>query len=317
MNFSTHSDRGTAYFFLSLTTAIWGSLYVVTRIVLETVPPVTLLLFRYIIASLALYAFTRTGGKSMRIKPEDRKYFLFIGAVGYFISVGAQVIGTKYAGAAVASLINSMNPVFITLFAVIILREKLTLHKVLAALATLAGAYVILGGAREVGAIWGIAFSLASVLLWSLASVYVRRITQTYDPIIVTKYAIFVATLCSLPASGIELSITTHGELFSLKNILCFLYLGIICTALPYFLWNKSLSLIEASTCSLFYPIQPLVSVLLGIAILNETVDYRFWIGALLIVGGIMYAILSESRGALRREVEEQKAIRNQNKRNE
>jgi drug/metabolite transporter (DMT)-like permease len=304
INFSSHGARGTAYFFLSLTTAIWGSLYVVTRIVLETVPPVTLLFFRYFLASLAFLTLT-SSGKNVRIKREDLKYFLFIGAVGYFVSVGAQVVGTKYAGASVASLINSMNPVFITLFAVILLREKLTLHKVIATLATLAGAYVILGGAREVGAVWGIAFSLASVLLWSLSSVYVRRITQTYDPIIVTKYAIFIATLCSLPAAGIELAVTPHGELLSLKNILCFLYLGIICTALPYFLWNKSLSLIEASTCSLFYPIQPLVSVLLGIPVLGEKVDYRFGIGALLIIAGILYAILSERKSAQVRGVKE------------
>jgi drug/metabolite transporter (DMT)-like permease len=286
-----------AYLFLSLTTAIWGSLYVVTRIALETVPPITLLFFRYVIASPALFALTRLGGRSMRVNPEDRKYFLLIGSVGYFVCVGAQIFGTKYAGASVASLINAMNPVFITLFAVIILKEKLTPSKVFATLATLAGAYVILGGAKVVGTVWGIAFSLASVLLWSLTAVYVRRITRTYDPIVVTAYAIFMATLCSLPAAGIELAFTPHGELLSVKNILCFFYLGLICTALPNLLWNKSLSLVEASTCSLFYPIQPLTAVLLGIAILGEKVVLRFGIGALLIVGGILYAMLSERKG--------------------
>jgi drug/metabolite transporter (DMT)-like permease len=298
MKSSFYGDRHTAYLFLSLTTAIWGSLYVVTRIALETVPPITLLFFRYVIASPALFALTRLGGRSMRVKPEDWKYFLLIGAVGYFVGVGAQVFGTKYAGASVASLINAMNPVFITLFAVIILKEKLTPSKVFATLATLAGAYVILGGAKVVGTVWGIAFSLASVLLWSLTAVYVRRITRTYDPIVVTAYAIFMATLCSLPAAGIELALTPHGELLSAKNILCLFYLGLICTALPNLLWNKSLSLVEASTCSLFYPIQPLTAVLLGIAILGEKVDLRFGIGALLIVGGILYAMLSERKGS-------------------
>ena len=296
MRSSSHEHRRKAYFFLILTTSIWGSLYVVTRIALETVPPITLLFFRYVIASVALYALARHSGKIVRIKPEHRGTIAFIGAVAYFLSVGAQILGTKYAGPSVAALINAMNPVFITLFAVFLLKEKLTFSKVFALLTTLAGAYIILGGAKAVGTVIGGLFSIFSVVLWSISAIFVRRITQHYDAITVTAYAVFVATLCTLPAASIELALVPHSGIFSFTNILCFLYLGVICTGLASILWNKSLSLVEASTCSLFYPIQPLVSVLLGIAILEEKIGLRFIIGALLIVGGILYATLAEKR---------------------
>jgi drug/metabolite transporter (DMT)-like permease len=296
MRSSSHEHRRKAYLFLILTTSIWGSLYVVTRIALETVPPITLLFFRYVTASVALYALACHGGKLVRIKPEHRGTIVFIGAVAYFLSVGAQILGTKYAGPSVAALINAMNPVFITLFAVILLKEKLTFSKVFALFTTLAGAYIILGGAKNVGTVIGIAFSLFSVLLWSISAIFVRRITQHYDAITVTAYAIFVATLCSLPVASIELALVPHNGIFSFTNVFCFLYLGVICTGLASILWNKSLSLVEASTCSLFYPIQPLVSVLLGITVLGEKMSLRFMIGALLIVGGILYATLAEKR---------------------
>ncbi len=294
MTITTAEHRYKAYLFLILTTSIWGSLYVVTRIALETVPPITLLFFRYVIASCALYALVHKGEMRAQIKPEHRGTILFIGAVAYFLSVGAQILGTKYAGPSVAALINAMNPVFITLFAVFLLKEKLTFNKVFALLTTLAGAYIILGGAKAVGTVIGGLFSIFSVLLWSLSAIFVRRVTQHYDAITVTAYAIFVATLCALPAAGIELALVPHSGIFSLTNILCCLYLGIICTGLASILWNKSLSLVEASTCSLFYPIQPLVSVLLGVAILGEQMSLRFILGALLIIGGILYATLTE-----------------------
>ena len=300
-NSVSSADRRKAYLFLSLTTSIWGSLYTVTRIALETVPPITLLFFRYVIASVALFALTRVMNKNMKIKREDWKYFLFIGAVGYFVSVGAQIVGTKYAGASVASLINATNPIFITFFAVLILKERLTRSKLIAMIATIIGAYVILGGAQTVGSVWGIAFSMTSVILWSLTSVSVRRITRGYDPIVLTTYAILIAVICALPFAGLELYLVPHGEIFSLRNILCFLYLGVICTALPNILWNKSLALVEASTCSLFYPLQPLVSVLLGVTLLGEQVDLKFGIGALLIVGGILYAMLASGNRSLAR----------------
>jgi len=300
-NSVTTADRRKAYLFLSLSTSIWGSLYPVTRIALETVPPITLLFFRYVIASIALFALTRITNKNMKIRREDWKGFLFIGAVGYFVSVGAQIVGTKYAGASVASLINATNPIFITFFAVLILKERLTRSKLVAMVTTLVGAYVILGGAQTVGITWGIAFSMTSVVLWSLTSVSVRHITRSYDPIVLTTYAILIAVVCALPFACLELYVVPHGEIFSTQNMLCFLYLGLICTAVPSILWNKSLSLVEASTCSLFYPLQPLVSVLLGVTLLGEQVDLKFGVGAILIVGGILYAMLADRNRSIAR----------------
>jgi drug/metabolite transporter (DMT)-like permease len=287
---SSGGDKHRAYIFLSLATAIWGSLYVVTRIALETIPPITLLFFRYVIASVVLLGLCVNGRKSLRIEAKDRKSFLFIVILGYFIAVGSQVMGTKYAGAAVASLVNSMNPIFITLFAVILLKEKIIISKVVAGFASLTGVYIILGGASSVGTVWGVGFSLASVLLWSVTAIYVRKITRKYDPLVVTTYAIAIAAVCSFPIAGYEILLRPHAGLFSTVNILCVLYLGAICTAIPNLLWNKSLSLVEASTCSLFYPIQPLVFVL------SERIDPKFEAGSLLIVGGIIYAVYMEKK---------------------
>jgi len=292
------AGRRAAYLYLSLTTAIWGSLYVVTRIALETIPPVTLLFLRYAVASVSLYVMARAGRKSLRIERADRGAFLFIGAVGYFIAVAANILGTKYAGASAASLINATNPIFITLFAVLLAGEKFTAGKAIATVASLAGTYVILGGAGSPGTALGVAFSLVSVLIWAFVSVYVRGIMRRYDPLAVTALAVFIATVCSLPAAAVELALVPHGDLFSVTNLLCVLYLGSLATALPNFLWNKGLSLIEASTCSLFYPIQPLVAAAMGALLLGERLDLGFAVGAALIVGGIVYAVLAERRRA-------------------
>jgi hypothetical protein len=101
------NDRGRAYFCLVLTMSTWGSLYVVTRIVLRTIPPISLLLFRHVIAFAALYgilaARMRRGIPCEAIEVGDRKYFALVGLIWYFLGVGAQTLGTKYAGASVVS----------------------------------------------------------------------------------------------------------------------------------------------------------------------------------------------------------------------
>ena len=295
------SDRRRAYLSLVFTTSVWGSLYVVTRIVLRTVPPITLLSARYVLAFSILYGIlAATKGKGIaiaKIEAKDRKYLVFVGVVGYFLGAGAQVIGTKYAGASVASLINAMNPVCISFFAAILLKEKLGARRILALVAAVSGAYVILGGSSPGGAVLGIAFSILSVILWSISSVLIRRVGQSYEPMVITTWGIGIAAACSIPAACLELFASPHGGMFTATNILGLLYLSLVCTALTNFLWNKSLSMLEASTCSLFYPIQPLVSAALGVAVLGEDIGASFVAGAALIVGGILFALLRVGRG--------------------
>lgn len=84
-----------------IATSAWGSLYVVSKVVLDTVPPFTLLLFRYLVAAAALLILLKTR-KPERIERKDYKFLFFIGFVGYFLSVGAQFVGTKMSGASLA-----------------------------------------------------------------------------------------------------------------------------------------------------------------------------------------------------------------------
>ena len=61
-------------------------------------------------------------------------------------------------------------------------------------------------------------------------------------------------------------------------------------------LWNYCLSRAEASTCSLFYPIQPLTSMVLGVLLLNEHMTVGFIAGAVLIVFGVLYSTLGKEK---------------------
>ena len=55
----------------------------------------------------------------------------------------------------------------------------------------------------------------------------------------------------------------------------------------------EPLSDLDASFCSMFYPMQPLVSAILGVLFLHETVTPSFILGALMICGGIVAAVKS------------------------
>lgn len=285
-----------AYLLLVLVFVLWGSLYVVSSQVLQELPPFTILFLRFLIAYLFLTVLTAVKKEKPRdIAPEHRKYLYYLAFGGYTAAVGLQLIGTKLTGSTAASLINSMNPVTISLFAALLLKEKLSWNKILGIFLTICGVYAIVGRASLDPMKCGV--SVLAVLLWSLTSVMTRRGLSGYDPIHVTRKAIGYASVFCFLFAGIEICLTGMPTGISLGAALRLVYMAIGCTAIPYFLWNYSLARLPAANCSAFYPVQPLSSALLGILILGEEIQTAFWIGSVLIIGGILVTLVIKPKG--------------------
>ena len=289
--FKTSTAQG--YFFLLLTFTLWGSLYVVSKYTLGKLPPFTISFIRFILAFLFLFILAPKPSK--RLAREHVPYILCIGFAGYFIAIGAQLLGTKYAGASMASLLNSMNPVTMTIFGAIILHEKLTFRKNLGILLAIFGVYVILGGNTIDAALPGILLSLFSVITWSFVSVLVRKVTSQYDALYITRLGFGIAAVCYLPVAVGELLITKTSVISVLTQnpscLLALLYMALLCTGIAHLLWNKSLSILDVGVCSAFYTIQPMVSTLLGVLLLGEQVTWMFGLGSLLIVAGVLISL--------------------------
>jgi drug/metabolite transporter (DMT)-like permease len=292
------NERQKAYLYLIITTAAWGSLYVAGKYIVQHIPAYTLLFLRYCIAVCILY-FLYKKSPHKKVEKGDLKYLMAIGFFGYFGGIGLQLAAIKYCDASLASLINSTNPIVIILLAIPILKEKVTLHKLIAIGITILGAGIIIGHVEGGGVTVGILLSVLSVLAWSFSTVLVRLVSSKYDTLTITLYGMTVAIFCAFPVSAFQ--IVKDGTTWSDVTpgvVAAVLYVGIICTSLALFLWNKALSMADAATCSLFYPIQPLVSALLGTMLLGEVITVRFIFGGLLIIAGILYSVLMDAKTA-------------------
>ncbi len=297
----TQKTDKSVYLLLALTTALWGSLYTANKVLLEAVPNFTLLCLRYLLSAAVMTVFQclrkpDPQGKPRRIQGGDWKYIILFGLGGYVLSVGLQQYGTKLAGASLASLINCMNPIVICFFAVLLLHERMTAKKVVCIASAVLGAVCIVGGDTGGGHILGIALSFGSVLTWSLISVFMRSFTQKYDALTVTTCGIYVAAIATIPLMVYELATTPGVDFLHPKYILVLLYVAVCCTAIPHSLWNYSLSRVEASTCSLFYPVQPLTSMVLGVLLLHEHMTVGYLAGGALIVFGVLYSTLGKEK---------------------
>ena len=290
-----------SYLYLMTTFMLWGSLYVVSQFVLGKIPTFTVAMFRYLIAFIAL-SFISLKSKKEKIEKSDYKYFFIMGFIGYFISVDCQLLGTKISGGSMVSLINSLNPIIISVMAMIILNEKLEINKIIGIILSLFGVYMIVGTGANIEFI-GVLISFIAVIGWAFMSVISRKISNKYSVLTLTKVSMLIATVCNIPVSFLEIQITHPLIQIDIGAILGILYMGIVCTAFTNILWNKSLSMLPANTCSAFYPIQTLTSSFLGVLVFHEILTTSFVLGTTFIIVGVLISLLFQKRTRKEEEV--------------
>ena len=266
----------------------WGSVYVASKIAMGNIPPVTLLAMRYLAAIPALFLLLKMRGLLRPVKREHAVTVFAIGFIGYFFSFCLQMLGINRLTGSVASLLGAMNPIFIPILAALFLKEKLTAEKVLCVAISMLGVTIIVGVGGTVDLL-GAALILLSVSLWSCTSIIIRRLAGQYDPMQVTMMAMLVA----LPFTGIWSAIELQSSpcVLTAASVLAALHMGLVGTAVGHSLWNYSLSKMDASFCSMFYPLQPLVASTLGVLILGEQITANFLIGGAIICCGIVAAV--------------------------
>jgi drug/metabolite transporter (DMT)-like permease len=274
--------------------AIWGGMYVVSKVVLDVVPPFTLLTMRLLLGILTLFPFVlRQGG----IKFTDRQWsqVLGVGFVGYGISLGFQFIGTRLSTAANGALVTSATPAFVLLFAAWILKERITFQRLLAlGLATI-GVIIVIDprNARlSPEMFWGNLSLVAAALTWALYSVLIRKITRGLAVLPVSLVTFLGGIPLTVPASIVEIKLIGLGEV-TFGVALGILYIGVISTALAMFLWNTAFARLEAGIASLTFFAQPVVGAGLGALLLGEQLTGMFLFGGILIGVGLLLAALN------------------------
>ncbi|WP_406653029.1 DMT family transporter [Bacillus cereus] len=278
--------------YLSLAASIWGGMYVVSKYVLDFIPPLTLVWLRFIIAFVVLYCILKLAEKKQKkkvtIRKKDWLLFAWIGFIGYFISITCQFIGTKLSDAHTGSLVTSATPAFMVIFAALILKEKLTARRLLSTIIATIGFIIVIGWDIEIGSYFiGTIILVGAAITWALLSIYVKIASIQFSSLVITTYAIFFSLFFITPFMIWELQAASIGTV-NTYVILGVLYLGIVSTAGAFFLWNKGLELLDASIGSLFFFFQPIVGSLLGWLLLNETLNSNFFIGGILIICSVL-----------------------------
>ncbi|HEY5730338.1 MAG TPA: DMT family transporter [Anaerolineales bacterium] len=276
--------------------SIWGGMYVVSKVVLEVIPPFTLLSIRLILGALALGIVIAFRRKTQYTKRQFLDSFL-VGIVGYGISLAFQFIGTKLSTASNGALVTSATPAFVLLFAPFLLKEKITLRGIIALAVSSLGVVAVIDPRTadfSSSLFMGNLSLLAAALTWALYSVLVRKISRSADLLLSSAVMLTGGIPSSILFGFFEISKQGIEEI-TFGIILGILFLGIVSTALAMFLWNYAFAELPAALASLTFFAQPVVGSLLGWFFLGEKITSLFIVGGMLIGTGLVISSTKRS----------------------
>jgi len=270
---------------------VWGSTFVVTKGVIEDLPPLTLAFMRVFIgfALLLPFAWQRRGSlaaSGRRLSWPTVCLMALIGVVLYYVTFNLALV---YTSASQGALVQSSIPALTALVAVVWLRESASPARLAGIALSVIGVLVIFSGSAAGGAaswpVLGNVLMFASALTWGVYTSLARRMADV-DPVILTAGVFGAGSLMLLPIAAFELAGQPLPWL-DLQAWLQVVYLGAGASGLAYLLYNLALQDVDASQAGVFANLIPVVGVITGIVMLNEPLSLQAMIGGAIVMAGV------------------------------
>ena len=226
--------------------------------------------------------------QQLKIKLKDIPLFIGTGVgsiifFNYCYFEAIDIIG----GASIPALLLYTAPIFVMILSVILFKEKITKKKLISLVMTFLGLALVTGAfsSSDKISIFALLLGLGSGLGYALYSIFGKFLVDKYSAITITTYTFVVATIFSVPFSGI---VQNLDLLISLKGILSALALAVVSTVLPFLLYTKGLYGMEAGKASILATVEPFVATIVGVLFFKETMTSFKIIGMLLVLLAII-----------------------------
>ena len=278
-----------SYLYAGITVLIWSTLATVAKMVLDDIPSFQVLAVSSALAFVFLLAVNIVSGSIKEIKRYRAKEYLMmtgLGFLGLFMYSALYYYGISVLSSQEACILNYLWPMMIVVFACVLLREKLTVRKVIAMLMSFAGIVVLSlgnGGADSGNKLFGFLACVTAAVCYGLFSVLNKK--HTLDQGVTMMWSWLTVAVCSAVAG----LIFEKWQPISGTQWAGVAWLGVAVNAVAYLLWAIALkgARDSANIANLAYLV-PFLSILLSAVVLKERITINAVIAIVLIIGGIL-----------------------------
>lgn len=285
-----HSMNSKVWAMLILLSILWGGSFFFVGVVVNDLPPLTIVTLRVGIAAFTLWGIAMMLGlrppKSLKVWGA----FLGMGLLNNVIPFALIVWGQTQIASGLASILNAATPIFTVVVAGILLPdERPTPLKLFGVVLGFVGVVVMIGvpALGGVGSLFAQLAIVAATVSYAFAGVYGRRFKSLgINPVVTAAGQVTASTLLLLPIT-LFVDGTIDTERTNMSTWIAITGLSVASTAIAYVLYFKILELAGATNVLLVTLLVPVSATLLGSLFLNESLEVIHILGMGLIAFGL------------------------------
>lgn len=274
---------------MAMVVVLWGVSFVSIKIAVTEIPPTTMALLRFTIASLLLGILLKKVEPRATVANVDLPKMAVGGILGITCYFYFENMGVKLSTAVNASLIVTVIPIIAISLDVLFFHSKITGLKLLAVGIALIGTYlsVTANGKIEFNSInfKGNMLMIGAMVSWALYTLLNKSLQGKYSGVCMITYQTSFGTLCLLPLALLEYQ---EWRAFSIMAFWHVLFLAICCSVGCYLLYMYVLKHLDVAITTIYLNVVPIIGVVSGHYFLNETVFPIQLIGGLLTIAAIV-----------------------------
>ncbi|MGJ5034255.1 MULTISPECIES: DMT family transporter [unclassified Bradyrhizobium] len=285
----SRSDLTTEFALLLVLSTLWGASYTFIKIGVETIPPLTLIAARTLIAGLLLAAIIRSRGLAW---PRDRtiwRRFVIQAGLNSVVPFTLIAWAERTVEAGLATILNATSPIFTFLLTALVTHhEPVTLRKLVGVAAGLAGTCLIVGTEALGGLgreLWAQIAIVAATICYAGAAIMGKSF-KGLDPMLPAAGSLLSGAAVLIPLALVVDHPWTLAP--SLRSVLALVALATVSTAAAmviYFRLVQTLGSIGATAQS--YLRVP-IGVAIAVAGLGEHLAPTAWIGLTCVLIGVI-----------------------------
>lgn len=277
-----------------LVTFLWSTSFVIIKIGLVEIPPLTFAGLRYTIAFICLlpFAFTKTNSSIIKkLNKKDWWKLILLGFLFYAFTQGTQFIGLSLLPAVTVSLWLNFTPLIVAFMSILFLNEFPTKLQWIGVLIFIIGIFTYFFPV-EINQIQttGLIIMTIGVFANAASAVLGRNINREakINPVVVTVVSMGIGSIILLITG-----LTIQGiPSISFQNLLFLLWLAIVNTALAFTIWNFTLRTLSAMESSIINGTMLIQIAVLAWLFLDEFISLKEGIGMLMAAAGVLFVQL-------------------------
>ncbi|MFA5933393.1 MAG: EamA family transporter [Microgenomates group bacterium] len=332
--FSSTLKKSWPYIAILLAHTIWGVNFIIAKLTLQEIPPMTIAFIRFTFASLLLLPFLiiarespwndlrkvfkflpqgdgfkknsidmMEGNTQNHIDKKDLPKIIAVGVLMITLNTSFFLLGLERTTATSASILSLSVPILSVIVGWTILKEKVYVVNVFGVIAGLAGTIAVLGvplisigaGLSAEAMIGNLLIILAAVT-WVTGALFSKQLLQKYSTLTLTSMMFFTGSVTFLiPAINEYFQNPSWTQHVTFLGMFGIFYMTLASSIAAYFLFEWSMDQIGLVKADFFQYLEPLVAISLGIFILGEQLRFSFVIGAVLIILGSYWSTLAKT----------------------